>query len=111
MSTDPVADAIAEAGHAIAETRYRLQLAREMYQAGWTNGYQAAQTEAAEQDARRWAETTRRLAAAPTHAELEERRWGPGGRPHIADPHPSQRPGWDARPQPHEPGPEIEATA
>jgi hypothetical protein len=112
VSTDPVADAIAEADHAIAETRYRLQLAREMYQAGWRNGYQAAQTEAAEEDARRWAETTRRLANTQTHAELEERRWGPGGRrAHITDPHPGDPPSPNARPQPQEPEREIEASA
>ena len=35
MNIDPVAAAIREAGHAEAETRYRLQLAREMYQAGY----------------------------------------------------------------------------
>ncbi|MGH3186589.1 MAG: hypothetical protein ACRDPY_21180 [Streptosporangiaceae bacterium] len=112
MSTDPVADALAEADHAAAETRYRLQLAGEMYQAGWRGGYQAAQQEAAEEDARQWAQFTRHLANTPAHAELEERRWGPGGRAaHIADPRPGHFPGRGAPPQPHGPEPEIEASA
>jgi hypothetical protein len=31
-------------------------------------------------------------------AELEARRWGPGGRAHFADPHPSDFPGRGGRP-------------
>ena len=72
-------EAIEAADLVEAETRYRLQFAREMYEAG---------RQAAEADmAARWA----RAAAAvrgPAYAELEERRWGPGGREHFADPRP-----------------------
>jgi hypothetical protein len=96
------ADAIEAAELAEAETRYRNQLAREMYEAGRRDGYEAAQRDAAEEDARRWAETTRRLAKAPTHAELEARRWGPGGRAAAMIPRPGDFPGHgrpDAEPE------------
>ena len=93
------AEAIEAAELAGAETRYRNQLAREMYEAGWRNGYQAARDDVEAEEARRWADFTRRLANAPTHAELEERRWGPGGRAHLIAPRPGRR----------EPEPELEA--
>jgi hypothetical protein len=67
-----------------AETRYRLRLACEMFEAG----RQAAEADMAQQ----WS----RAAAAvcgPACAELEERRWGPGGRAHFADPRPGDFPG------------------
>jgi hypothetical protein len=80
VNIDPVAAAIHEAEHAEAETRYRLQLAREMYQAG----YAAAE---ADMD-RRWNTIAHAAVHGPSHAELEERRWGPGGRAHFADPRP-----------------------
>jgi hypothetical protein len=114
---DPVAAAIAEAGHAEAETRYRLQLAREMYQAGHEDGYAAGWRDADADMEARWAETARRvvqITRGPTHAELEERRWGPGGRAHFADPRPGDFPGRGAQPQQQpqpQAGREIEATA
>jgi hypothetical protein len=103
VSTDPVAAALEEADHAEAETRYRLQLAREMYQAGWRDGHDAGRRDAEADMAARWAETARRvvqITRGPTHAELEERRWGPGGRAHFADPRPGDFPGRGAKPQP-----------
>jgi hypothetical protein len=79
------AEAIEAAELAEAEIRYRNQVGREMYQAG----RRAAEADMAE----RWHE----LAASVTHgipfAELEERRWGPGGRAHFADPRPGDFPG------------------
>jgi hypothetical protein len=73
------------------ETAYRLQLAREMYQAGWA---------AAEADmARRWAALVRPVVTGISHAEHEQRRWGPGGRAHFADPRPGDFPGRGAKPQ------------
>jgi hypothetical protein len=82
------------------ETAYRLQLAREMYQAGWA---------AAEADmARRWAALVRPVVTGISHAEHEQRRWGPGGRAHFADPRPGDFPGRGAQPQP-EPDTEMEA--
>ena len=78
------AEAIEAAELAGLETRYRLQFGREMYEAG----RQAAEADMAAQ----WA----RAAAAvrgPDFADLEERRWGPGGRAHFADPRPGDYPG------------------
>jgi hypothetical protein len=84
--------AIQAAELAEAETTYRLHLAREMYQVGYA---------AAEADmARHWAQITRPVAHGISHAELEERRWGPGGRAHFADPRPGDFPGRGARAQP-----------
>ena len=37
-------------------------------------------------------------ASGPSHAELEERRWGPGGREHFGDPRPGDYRGRDAEP-------------
>ena len=110
MNIDPVAAAISEAEHAEAETRYRLQLAREMYQAGQRAGFQDGYEQAAADMAVRWAQIARPVAHGISHAELEERRWGPGGRAHFADPRPGDFPGRGARPH-LEPqtGPELEA--
>ncbi len=85
-------EAIQAAELAGRETAYRLRLARQMYQAG----YAQAEADMAE----RWA----RIAAPVVHgrpwAELEERRWGPGGRAHFADPRPGDFPGRGAQPHP-----------
>ena len=99
MNIDPVAAAIQEAGHAEAETRYRLQVAREMYQAGQRAGFQAGYRQANADDAARWAEIARPVVRGIRYAELEERRWGPGGRTHFADPRPGDFPGRGAKPQ------------
>ena len=92
------AEAIAAAELAEAESRYRNQVGREMYAAGRRD----AQAE--------MAEAWRRVAAPVVHgisaAEMEERRWGPGGRAHFADPRPGDYPGLAAR---REPEPELEA--
>ena len=93
------AEAIEAAELAELETRYRLQVGREMYEAGRRD---------AEADmAARWAEITRPVVRGTSHAELEERRWGPGGREHFADARPGDFPGRGVR-QP-EPEPELEA--
>ena len=81
-----------------AETAYRLQLAREMYQAGRRD---------AEAD---MAQAWRRAAAAvngPQLKEIEERRWGPGGRQAFGNPRPGDFPGRAAVREP-EPEPELE---
>jgi hypothetical protein len=115
MTADPVAAAIEEATRAEAETRYRLQLARESFQAGLAVGAaRAREALLAEQaEAQRQAATALMpVLLSPSYAELEQRRWGPGGRAHFADPRPGDFPGRAARPQPEpETGPEIEATA
>jgi hypothetical protein len=85
------AEAIEAAELAEAETRYRNQLGREMYEAG----RQAAEAEMAE----RWARIADPVVRGQSCAELEERRWGPGGRAHFADPRPGDFPGRPARPE------------
>ena len=70
-----------------AETRYRLQFAKEARQTGFEAGRRSAFAEMA----RAWKE------AAKTVTEpVDERRWGPGGRAHFADPRPSDFPGRNA---------------
>jgi hypothetical protein len=107
MSPD---EAIEAATAAEAETRYRNQLAREAYEAGRQAGYRQAETD---QEAR-WRQI--RPAVPPgglSHAELEERRWGPGGREHFADPRPGDFTGRETR-RPHarpEPEGEMETSA
>jgi len=85
------AEAIEAAELAEAETRYRLQLAREAYQAGY------AQAEA--DMAARWARIAAPVVRGVPHAELEERRWGPGGRAALQEAEAGQP----------EPEPELEA--
>lgn len=80
------AEAIEAADLAEAETAYRNQLAREMYAAG--------RCEAEEEMAQAWERAADPVAhGGPAFAELEERRWGPGGREHFADPRPGDFPG------------------
>jgi hypothetical protein len=74
------AEAIEAAELVEAETRYRLQLGREMYEAG----YKRAEADMAE----RWARAAAPVVRGQPYAELEERRWGPGGREHFADARP-----------------------
>ena len=93
-------EAIEAAELAERETAYRHQLARQMYQAGRAD---------AEADmARRGAAAARPVVPGVSHAELEERCWGPGGRAHFADPRPDDFPGRGAEPQ-AEPDTEMEA--
>ena len=96
--------AIEAAELAEAETRYRLQLAREMYEAGRRDAEAAA--------ALRYDGLTRE--ADEALAAVNDRRWGPGGRAHFADPRPGDFPGLAAhrdagagQPEP-EPEPELE---
>ena len=85
-----------------AETAYRCQLGREMYEAG----RQDAEAEMAQA----WAQAADPMAhGGPAFAELEERRYGPGGREHFADPRPDDFPGRAAEPEAQaEPEPELE---
>ena len=93
------AEAIEAAELVEAEVRYRNQVGREMYQAG----RRAAEAE----QAAAWHELAASVVHGVSHAELEERRWGPGGREHFADPRPGDFPGGT---QP-EPECELEASA
>ena len=97
MSPD---EAIAAAAAIEAETRYRDQLAREMYQAGHADGYRAGYRQADADQAARWNQAAGAVTGGPGRAELEERRWGPGGRARFAEPRPGDFPGRGAQPHP-----------
>ncbi len=98
-------EAIEAADLAQAETRYRLQFAREIrevtavreFDRGYTEGYlrAVADCKAAQQGIVR-------------DAALEEVRWGPGGREHFGDPRPGDYPGRVPPPRAPEPEPEPE---
>ncbi len=79
-------EALIVAGLTETERRYRLQLAREMYRAGYRQ---------AEDDmAARWDVIARPVITnTPAHADLELKRWGPGGREAFGDPRPGDFPG------------------
>jgi hypothetical protein len=93
------AEAIEAAELAEAEIRYRNELAREMaaaeYERGDVDGYlrAVADMKAAQQGLVR-------------DAELEARRYGPGGREHFADVRPGDFPGRGGH---REPEPQLEA--
>jgi hypothetical protein len=104
-------DAIEAADVIEAETRYRNQLAREMYEAGHADGYRAGYRQADADQAARWNKAAGAVTDGPDRAELEERRWGPGGRARFAEPRPGDFPGRGAQPHPEpETEPEMEAT-
>ena len=95
-------EAIEAAEMVARETAYRHQLARQMY----ATGRRDAEADMAE----RWRQISAPVAHGTSHAELEQRRWGPGGRAHFADPRPGDFPGTGTKPQPEaEPEPEAEA--
>ena len=78
------AEAIEAAELTEAETRYRNQVGRLMYEAG--------RREAEAEMAAQWSRVAE-VVRGPDLAELEERRWGPGGRAHFGDPRPGDFPG------------------
>ena len=103
-------EAIEAADLVEVETKYLHQFAREAYEAGHVDGYRAGYRQADADQAARWNQAARAVTDGPAHAELEERRWGPGGRAHFADPRPGDFPGRGAKPQPeHQAQPEMEA--
>ena len=73
------ADAIEAAELAEAEIRYRHQVAREMAAAGYERGHAAGYLQAV-------ADIKAVQHGLVLDAELEARRWGPGGRAHFARP-------------------------
>ena len=93
------AEAIAAAELAEAESRYRNELAREMAAAAFERGQLVGRVQAA-------ADIKTVQHGLVLDAEMEGRRWGPGGRAHFADPRPGDFPG---RKQP-EPECELEAS-
>jgi hypothetical protein len=103
-------EAIEAAELAENETAYRNQLARQMYEAGRRDGYEAGRHDAEADMSRFWAEAARQVTRGVSHAELEQRRWGPGGRAHFADPRPGDFRGRENNPEP-QPEAELEAEA
>ena len=95
------------AGH---ETAYRNRLGRQMYEAGRRDGYEAGRRDAEADMAHFWAEAARQVTRGVSNAELEQRRWGPGGRAHFADPRPGDFRGRENNPEP-QPEAELEAEA
>jgi hypothetical protein len=93
------AEAIEAAELAEAEIRYRNQVGRLMYETG--------RREAEAEMAAEWSRITA-ATRGPDLAEIEERRWGPGGREHFADPRPGDYPGRVPSPRQPEPEPELE---
>jgi hypothetical protein len=92
--------AIEAAELAEAETSYRNQLAREADAAAYERGRADGYVEAV-------ADMKAVQHGIVRDAELETRRWGPGGREHFADPRPGDFPGHAGRRDP-EPEPEAE---
>lgn len=84
-------EAIEAAELAEVESRYRHQVAREMYERGRAD----AEAEMAEA----WRRISQPVAHGMPYAELEERRWGPGGRAHFADPRRGDFPGVKKEPE------------
>lgn len=88
-----------------AETRYRLQLARETRAAAAAEGFERGYSEG-------YLRAVDDLKAAQKgivrDAALEEVRWGPGGREHFGDPRPGDYPGRVPPPRAPEPEPEPE---
>jgi hypothetical protein len=86
-------EAIAAAELIEAEARYRDQTAREMYALGYEQGL-------AEGYVRAVSDVKAVQHGIVRDAELEARRWGPGGRAHFADPRPGDFPGRQPEPEP-----------
>jgi hypothetical protein len=74
----------------VLEDQLRMRLAA--FRLGYEVGRQVGYREGGEDQARELDKAWNRIAAGPLrgplHAELEERRWGPGGRARFADPRP-----------------------
>ena len=82
-----------------AEAAYRNQLGREMYAGRVRRG--------GDGHGRRVEPDRPGGCLSPPHAELEEKRWGPGGREAFGRPRPGDFPGRQPRPEP-EAEPELE---
>jgi hypothetical protein len=72
-----------------AEAAYRRQLGAEAWRDGWRRGYRHGYERGARLREAEWpAAVASVTACGPSLAELERRRWGPGGREHYGDPRP-----------------------
>jgi hypothetical protein len=74
--------------------RLMLDYWRRGYRLGWEHGWKAGHDAADAEQAASWREVAGPIArSGPSFAELERRRWGPGGREHFADPRAGDFPG------------------
>jgi hypothetical protein len=72
-----------------AEVMYRVEHARQAYERGFADGRRAGYEQRFREMERAWHAVADPIArGGPTFAELEARRWGPGGRAHFGDPRP-----------------------
>lgn len=72
--------------------RYALDLARAGYAAGYADGDRGGYARGARLLEESWPAVVQPvLRDRPDHAEVEARRWGPGGREHFGDPRPGDR--------------------
>jgi len=89
-----IADVLAVSDQRELQLELRLQAWREGWLAGHEVGDQGGYARAIKDMERRWHEVADPVArGGPSFAELERRRWGPGGRKHFGDPRPGDYPG------------------
>jgi hypothetical protein len=68
---------------------------REGYRLGWEHGWRAGHQAADAEQAASWREVAGPIARGGLAADLQQRRWGPGGREHFGDPRPGDFAGRD----------------
>lgn len=84
-----VAELLAAMPDPAAEVELWKQLCREVGRDCWREGRRAGYEQAMRDMARSWREIAEPVSRGGIpNGELEERRWGPGGREHFADPRP-----------------------
>lgn len=67
------------------------QREHQAWQAGRAEGARAGREALIDEQDAEWRQVRQETArGGPSHAELEERRWGPGGREHYGDPRPGE---------------------
>jgi hypothetical protein len=85
---------LALSGERDAHLALRLVAWRDGYQAGRADGCDDGRRAEARERDRAWNAVAAPIArGGPSFAELERRRWGPGGREHFGDPRPGDYPG------------------
>lgn len=71
------------------QDRLREKVEREAFQAGRRRGHDEGRREYEAQETEAWRRILQPFSQdRPTFQEVEERRWGPGGREHFGDPRP-----------------------
>ena len=77
---------------------------------GWWRGIEHTRTAIAKEDAAAWKQVADPVVhPGPPRDLVEERRWGPGGREHFADPRPGDFQGREQKRDEPEQEPELEA--